>query len=190
MGTTAREKPSQLHRCAPKHERLFEDLARHLYAGVYNYLCWMSRDRALAEELTQETFVQAWQNIEGLRSESAAQAWLYRIARNRFLQHARRSQLPTVPLEDCLEHVAPAPAATQPDRAAERADLCRTVHEALQALPEAYREVIVLHNVEHLSLAHVAQVLDVPLGTVKSRRARAFNMLRCLLSSEVGHDEM
>jgi RNA polymerase sigma-70 factor (ECF subfamily) len=188
--STTREKLGRLHLRAPNHEQLFETLARQLYAGVYNYLCWMSRDRALAEELTQETFVQAWQNIEGLRSESAAQAWMYRIARNQFLQHARRLQLPTVPLDDCAEHMTPAPAATQPDRAAERADLCRAVNEAIHALPEAYREVIVLHNVEHLSLAHVAQVLDLPLGTVKSRRARAFNMLRCLLSSEVGHDEM
>jgi len=134
--------------------------------------------------------VQAWQNIDGLRSESAAQAWLYRIARNQFLQHARRAQLPTVPLDECIDRAAPARARIQPERAAERADLCQAVQEALQSLPEGYREVIVLHNVEHLSLAQVARVLELPVGTVKSRRARAFNMLRHQLASEVDHHEM
>jgi RNA polymerase sigma-70 factor (ECF subfamily) len=190
MSTTASDQPSAPSRNAARHERLFGHLAGRFYTGVYNYLCWMSRDRTLAEELTQETFVQAWQHIEALRSEKAGRAWLYRIARNQFLQQGRRPQLPTVALEDCAERALPAPVATQPDRAAEREDLCRAVQKAVEALPESHREVIVLHNMEQLSLAQVAKVLDLPVGTVKSRRARAFSVLRRVLASEVDQDEM
>ncbi len=190
MSTTARSKLRAPSRSATNRERLFETLARSFYAGVYNYLCWMSRDRSLAEELTQETFVQAWQHMEGLRSERAARAWLYRIARNEFLQQGRRPRLPSVALEDCAERSLGAPAAAQPDRAVERKDLCQAVQAAMDALPERYREVIVLHNMEHLSLGQVAQVLELPLGTVKSRRARAFTMLRQRLAPEVDHDGM
>lgn len=190
MNTTARGQLSAPSREAAKHEGFFETLARRFYAGVYNYLCWMSRDRSLAEELTQETFVQAWQHIDSLRSKSAAGPWLYRIARNQFLQQGRRPQLPTVALEDCTERALPAPVAAQPDRAAEREDLRRLVQKAVDALPESYREVIVLHNMEQLSLRQVAEVLDLPVGTVKSRRARAFSALRRVLASEVNQDDM
>jgi RNA polymerase sigma-70 factor (ECF subfamily) len=137
MGTTARDRLRMIRRTAAKQERVFDELARRFYAGVYNYLRWMSRDRTLAEELTQETFVQAWQNMDGLRSEKAARAWLYRIARNEFLQQGRRSQLPTVPLEDSVERSLPASATAQPHMAVEREDLHRAVQEALAALPEA-----------------------------------------------------
>ena len=66
----------------------------------------------------------------------------------------------------------------------EQEAFCRTVQEAVEALPDLYREVIVLHNLEGLPLPEVATVLDVPLGTVKSRRNRAFELLRTLLPRE------
>ena len=101
MSTTAREKVDVPSRGAAKHQRLFEDLARRFYAGVYNYLCCISRDTALAEDLTQETFMQVWRYLPELRNERAARPWIYRVARNQFLQHQRRSGVETVALDDC-----------------------------------------------------------------------------------------
>lgn len=187
MSTTASEKVDVPSRRATR-ERLYEDLARRFYAGVYNYLCWTSRDPALAEDLTQETFMCAWRSIGELRSRRAARVWIYRVARNQFLQHRRRSEVETVPLDDPTAADV-ASGALDSQAHLERTALREAVKRALRSLNEEQREVIILGNLEGLSLAQVAQVLDVPIGTVKSRRARAFAALRRLLA-EVRSDEV
>ncbi len=161
----------------------FERLARRHHAGVYSYLCWISRSHTLAEDLTQETFLKVWQHPPEARGEHAVRAWIYKIARNEYLQYRRRAGLTTVALEDSAADAImdPAPA---PQAILEQESFCRTVQDAVEALPELYREVIVLHNLEGLPLQQVATVLEVPLGTVKSRRNRAFEILRTLLPRE------
>jgi RNA polymerase sigma-70 factor (ECF subfamily) len=177
-------------RPAARQQALFESLARQHYAGVYNYLCWVSRDPGLAEDLTQETFMQVWQHLPDLRRSEAARAWIYRVARNQYLQHRRRAGLETVPLDNCDDTGRTPACDPGPQVALEREALRLGVRRAVDELPDLYREVIVLHNLEQLSLAQVAQVLGVPIGTVKSRRAKAFSALRGLLQQEVVGDEV
>ena len=181
MGTTARERAEAV-RCSAEGQGAFEAIARRFYAGVYNYLCWISRDRALAEDLTQETFMRIWEHPPELRHERALKAWVYRVARNEFLQHCRRAGLDTVPLGDCPEPTVLDPRSPAPEVHMAREALRQAVRRAVEKLPDHYREVIVLHNLEGLSLTQVAQVLEIPLGTVKSRRVRAFSLLRRLLA--------
>jgi RNA polymerase sigma-70 factor (ECF subfamily) len=189
MGTTARENVDVPSRVAAEHERLFEDIARRFYTGVYNYLRWMSRDDVLAEDLTQETFMQVWRHLGDMRDRNAARMWIYRIARNEFLQHRRRPHLDTVPMD--LHNVSDAPPTPIcPQDALERQALQAAVGDALARLGDAHREVIVLHNLEGLSLRQISHVLDVPIGTVKSRRAKAFHALRDLLGKEVRSDDL
>jgi len=180
MSSTTRES-AEATSAPAGNRRLFESLARRFYTRVYNYLCWISRDRHLAEDLTQETFMQIWQHPPEMRGHRALRAWVYRVARNQYLQHRRRAGLETVSLEDCREPEAAGPSDTESLLRLERDELRRLVQKALQELPDAYREVIVLHNLEGLSLAQVAHVLQAPVGTVKSRRAKAFRRLRELL---------
>jgi RNA polymerase sigma-70 factor (ECF subfamily) len=180
LGSAARERADAVTG-ARQRQALYERLARRHYAGVYNYLCWISRNTALAEDLTQETFVQIWRHLPEVRSEKAVRVWVYRVARNTYLQDRRRTGLDTVSLEDCGEAEPAGPPEAQPDLRVERDELRRLVQAAVADLPDAYREVIVLHNLEDLSLAQVGDVLQVPVGTVKSRRARAFRRLRELL---------
>jgi len=163
---------------------LYERLARGFYAGVHNYLCWLSQDVGLAEDLTQETFMQIWQHPPELRGERALRAWVFRVARNQYLQHHRRTRGRTVALDDCadVEHVDWA--SPDPQVRLEREDLREALRSLLERLPDIYREVIVLHNLEDLSLGQVAEVLEIPKGTVKSRRAKAFSMLRHLLQEQ------
>ena len=189
MGTTAREVAAGS--AAAKQQAVFERLARRFYAGVYNYLCWICRDAALAEDLTQETFMQIWQHPPELRNERALKAWVYRVARNEYLQHRRRAGLDTVVLEDSTDASRADGAAPNPQRQHERDAFRSAVRAAVGKLPDHYREVIVLHNLEGLSLAQIAEVLEIPEGTVKSRRAKAFSKLRHLLQEqEVGTDEL
>ena len=189
MGTTAREVTAG--NPAAKQQAVFERLARRFYAGVYNYLCWICRDAALAEDLTQETFMQIWQHPPELRNERALKAWVFRVARNEYLQHRRRAGIDTVVLQDCAEASRADATAPDPQLQLERDALRRAVRAAVDKLPDYYREVIVLHNLEGLSLGQIADVLEIPEGTVKSRRAKALSKLRHLLQEqEVGTDEL
>jgi RNA polymerase sigma-70 factor (ECF subfamily) len=148
---------------------------------VYNYLCWISRHRELAEDLTQETFMRVWDHMTDIRDRKAARSWVFQIARNQFLQHVRSSGTATTSLDDCGEAELPPAGGSDPALTLERETLGEAVRAAVDRLPDVCREVIVLHNLEHLSLAQTAEVLGVPIGTVKSRRARAFSALRQLL---------
>ena len=134
-------------------------------------------DAALADDLAQETFVQAWLHLNDFRGDARLATWLHRIALTRFLQHARRPQLP-VEWQGDGEDAADA---GHDPRAAE--GLGRDVERALQALTEIQRLAVV--HCFHLDLSHAeaAQVLGLPLGTLKSHLDRAKTRLRDLLQA-------
>ena len=135
-------------------------------------------DAALADDLAQETFVQAWLHLNDFRGDARLATWLHRIALTRFLQHVRRPRLPPewhAPEGGDVDEPGHDP------RAAEGLD--RDVERALQALTEIQRLAVV--HCFHLDLSHAeaAQVLGLPLGTLKSHLARARTRLRELLAA-------
>ena len=135
-------------------------------------------DAALADDLAQETFVQAWLHLNDFRGDSRLATWLHRIALSRFLQHVRRPQLP---LEWRDADAANADEPGHDPRPVE--GLGRDVERALQALTEVQRLAVV--HCFHLDLSHAeaAQVLGLPLGTLKSHLDRAKTRLRELLGA-------
>jgi RNA polymerase sigma factor (sigma-70 family) len=130
-------------------------------------------DAALADDLAQDTFVQAWLHLAEFRGEARFSTWLHRIAVTRFLQHARRPRLPEA---WCDPEADDAPDPGHDPRPAE--GLARDVERALLALSEAQRLAVV--HCFHLDLSHAeaAQVLGLPLGTLKSHLERAKARLR------------
>src|ERR1700754_1332040 len=154
----------------------FAHLVRSHQSRVRLQLRRLARgDPALADDLAQETFVQAWQHLAGFRGDARLATWLHRIALTRFLQHVRR---PGLLVEWCETVDAQAAAAHDP-RPTE--GLRRDVEQALAALTEMQR-LAILHCY-HLDLSHAeaAQVLGLPLGTLKSHLDRAKARLRELL---------
>jgi RNA polymerase sigma-70 factor (ECF subfamily) len=140
-------------------------------------------DAALADDLAQETFVQAWLHLRDFRGDARLATWLHRIALSRWLQHVRRPQLP---IEwhapgDQDEGDAGAHEPRHDPRAAE--GLARDVEHALLALSEIQRLAIV--HCFHLDLSHTeaAHVLGLPVGTLKSHLDRAKTRLRDLLGA-------
>lgn len=133
-------------------------------------------DAALADDLAQETFVQAWLHLNDFRGDARLATWLHRIALTRFLQHVRRPQLP---IEWHDPDVGTAGEPGHDPRAVE--GLGRDVERALQALSEIQRLAVV--HCFHLDLSHAeaAHVLGLPLGTLKSHLDRAKTRLRALL---------
>lgn len=152
----------------------FHELVLRREASVRDLLRRLSGDRALADDLAQQTFLQVWRTLRGLRQSAAFGGWLRRIAVNVWLQHVRRGSLREQALSDDIPSVEPVHAA----RTADRIDLER----ALARLKPRERLCVVLSYAEGLSHAEIAETAGLPLGTVKSHVARGGDKLRAWLS--------
>jgi len=166
----------------------FEDHALPLLPALYNVAVWLSRNPTDAEDLVQETFLKALRGFSSFEPGSNFKAWIFRILRNTYLTSrsglaARR----TVALEDELAEASEAGPALYPEAAIDRqtpeVNLLRlsdraALHAAMEALSPPLLEVILLCDVEEMKYKEIASVLDIPIGTVMSRIARARAALR------------
>jgi RNA polymerase sigma-70 factor (ECF subfamily) len=139
-----------------------------------------------AREVAHEAFIKAFRGIAGFKRESRFSSWLYQIALNLCRDRLRRRRSrKTVSLEDVAEAgallVEPRPGAQEQLL---RQDLARAVRRAIQALPEEQREVLILKEYEGLTFLEIAQALDAPVSTVKTRLYRGLGQLRLRLESE------
>lgn len=129
-------------------------LYKELRAPVFRFLLRMGCDAATAEELTQESFLQALLALPRFRGESGVRTWLFAIARNLYLKQMRQAKRP-VPIPDGLPSPAPDPQAEAEAR--QRRDW---LHAALAELPELQRTVLVLREYEELSFAEIGAIVE------------------------------
>lgn len=157
----------------------FQELAMPLFDSLYNFACWLTHDRAEAEDLVQETFVKALKGFGSFRQGTNFRAWIYRILRNTFL--TSRTSLKatmTVPLEEeTQEAILPVTSETPESILLDHANQ-QVIQDALEGLPVILREVVLLCDVEEMSYQEIADTLGIPIGTVMSRLARARQTLR------------
>lgn len=133
-----------------------------------------SRDDAL--EAAQQAFVSAWKNLSGFRRDSTFYSWLYRIAMNAAVTSLRRRRIETTSLEQLRDkgaNPADRSPAARPDHRLETQEHVQLVREALQAIGEEFRQPLVLREIDGLSYEEIADALDIPVGTVRSRIFRA-----------------
>lgn len=159
----------------------FEEVVRRRQGPTRALLRRLCRDHALADDLAQETFVQAWRALGTLRAPGAFGGWLKRIAVNAWLAHQRRAGAPLVDLDSVADHT-PAPDSPLAGRVAVERDL----DAALAQLTPAQRVCVVLTYAEGLSQTEVAEATGLPLGTVKSHISRGAAALRDHLSDYSG----
>lgn len=155
---------------------------RHLKT-VYNFVLRQSGEEAVAEDVTQETFIKAWKSLKKFDPKRRFLTWLLAIARNTFLDQLKKknpvafSELEredgSNPVADSLEDSAPLPS-----ELFERKDLAAQVERALSELPAGQREVVHLHYLGQLTFAEIGEISGEPLHTVKSRHFRAMAELR------------
>lgn len=154
--------------------RAYADVVNTLNGPVYRFLLRLTRDATAAEDLTQETFVALWEGLESYRGKSQFTTWVFGIAYRQHLRWRDKRLVATVPLEEHWdEAVLPGPSA-----AVEEADEQRRIRKAVYSLPDPYRESVALLYMEGLSYREAARVLEVPVGTVKSRMHGALTILR------------
>ena len=157
----------------------FEVLYRRYVRPVFGLALRRLGDRGRAEDATQETFASVWRAASSYRPERGPGApWLYAVARNAVVDRARaRSETPAEPTEEAADEPGP------PERA-EAGWVSWRVHRALGELPDHERSLIELAYWGGLSQSEIAQFLDIPLGTVKTRTRSALARLADLLEDE------
>ena len=145
----------------------------------------MCKNPADAEEAAQETFLAAWQGLRFFRGESSFSTWLYRLASKAcvdLLRKEGRHQAAAGPSLNDEEVVLEIPdEAPTPHALAEQAELKEQIEAGLAALPEEYREVLILREIHQQSYDEIAEILSLDLGTVKSRINRGRKRLRKFL---------
>jgi RNA polymerase sigma-70 factor (ECF subfamily) len=161
------------------------------YAQVtYNLIVRIVRDRAIADELLQETFWQVWQKASEFSGRGAPAAWLYRIARNKSLDHLRRQKARPQPLETLSSEETEgepwdrlATAQTDVEQATERQWDYEYLRHALAEIPGEQRVCLELAYFDGLSQSQIAQYIDIPLGTVKTRLRIGLQKLQRILQA-------
>ena len=174
------EEKDWILRCQQGDEAAFEALI-HLHEKKVYALCRrMCRNEDDALEAAQDTFLAVWRGIGGFRADAQFSTWLYRLATNACLDLLRREKKHggDLSLDDAEAPVDPPDPAPQPEEAAEREEARRLVREGLYALPDQYRQVLILRELEQLSYAEIAEAAQLDVGTVKSRISRARQALR------------
>jgi RNA polymerase sigma-70 factor (ECF subfamily) len=141
----------------------------------------MVRNTHRAEDLTQETFVTAWERIDTFQGRSTLATWVHRIAYSKLID-SQRTERRNASIRQM--HATSPVAANDPLQTAMADDEASRLHRALDELDAADRAVLVLHYVQGLSYREMAVVFDEPTGTVKWRTSRALNALRILLGEE------
>ena len=165
----------------------FEALLDRYEARVYRLALSHTGSVADAEDVTQEVFLGIYRNIAQFRGRSALSTWVYRVAVNHCLEFRRKRRAPSVSLEESGD-LASARWQDDPVESAVKSDVRQEVATALAGLSDAHREVVELHELHGLTYGECAEVLGVPVGTVKSRLSNAFARLRGVLRSPACED--
>ena len=155
----------------------FQTLAARHCEPLSRCAITLCRDRQLAEDIAQETLLEAWRSLARFDGRCRFSTWLYGILRHRFLKSRRRNHLPITELPSG-DLVSLPYSPSDPTRELQRADDATRVRQAVAALPSEHRDVIELRFFADASLDDIAAVLDIPLGTVKSRLHNGLEKLR------------
>lgn len=173
-------------------EAAYRELVRRYERPVFSLVLRMVRDRQLAEDLAQETFVKALNAIATYRPEYKFSSWIFKIANNAAIDHLRRREVNTLSLDgapnatsqDDIEATAlqVGDKTETPLAELESRELGSAIERAIGQLRPEYRSCILLRHVEGLAYEEIAQMLDLPLGTVKTYIHRARHELRGMLA--------
>ncbi len=147
------------------------------FERLYNFACWLTQDRHEAEDLVQETYAKALKGFSSFQPGTNFRAWIYKILRNAFL--TSRTGLKAAATIDVQDEDATLPTVKETPESLllQRSDWL-LVQQALEQLPVAHREVLLLCEVEEMSYQEIAATLAIPIGTVMSRLSRARRALR------------
>ena len=157
----------------------FSELVRRHQHIVYNVSYRFMREQALAEDMAQEAFLKAFRLLKGFRGECSFSTWMYRVTCSVCLTELnrckRRGEVELLPA-----HVGEAPSA-----ALETSDLPEHIRRCVALLPDHYAQIITLYYLKGVNYDEIAQVMEIPMGTLKTWMFRARKQLRSIVQKEV-----
>ena len=162
---------------ATARQRRFDQLVSVFHADMYRYAAWLSRDRAIAEDVVQESLLRAWKSLDALREEAAAKHWLLTIVRRENARYFERKRLETVDI-DSLTAAQSAELAEEPDPGVE------AMREAIFKLDNDYREPLVLQVLMGYSTNEIAELMGLKQGAVLTRLHRARHKLKAAMDED------
>jgi RNA polymerase sigma-70 factor (ECF subfamily) len=168
-------------------EAAFERLVERYYQRIDRLAQHVVGHPMTAEDITQEVFLRAYRALPRFRGEASLYSWLYRIAINLCLNYLRRQAHRVSTVEEPDDTALPA---LDPSSLLENQERERLVRKAIDALPAHYRVALILRDLEGLSYQEVADILGVPLGTVKSRLNFGKRLLRQALRALLADDAL
>jgi len=186
-----------VERLIVRDERAFNELVKTYERRVFALILRMLGNRAEAEEVAQEVFIQVFKAIGTFRGESKLSTWIYRIAVNLCKNRSKYLKVRHTGEQDELEAVAErvplgdarganVGQVERPDEALAGRQVEKVVQEAILELEDSFRECLVLRDVEELSYEEIGEITGLPAGTVKSRIHRARGQLKALVEKAMG----
>ena len=154
---------------------------RKIYGFIYRHV----GDREEARDLTQETFAKAYKNLGRLSDPGKFSSWLYKIALNECRMRFRRRRWDTVPLPDSVEATLEKADQPTPEQALASKERVQLLRQTLLKLPEEQKTVILMKEYQGLKFREIAEILDLPLSTVKSRMYLGLKTLRRLMEKRL-----
>lgn len=173
-------------------ERAFEEIVRRYQKPIVNFIARMVGNYDLALDLSQDVFVKAFVALRTYNEDFKFGSWIFKIASNTVIDHLRKggpaisSLDKPVATEDDEIQLDLASTALIPEEELEQTETRSILVRLIDQLPQAYRQMIVLRHVNELSYDEMAEITDLPLGTVKNRTFRAREMMRRMIEKLEG----
>ncbi len=171
-------------------ERAFRTLLEKYERAVFTICLRMVRNRELAADLAQDAFIKVFGMLDRYNESYAFSSWLFKITSNLCIDYLRKRKIDTLPMDSPIDgdrgeiqrqYEAPDP---DPETEMVRKQKMQMLKEAIDALPDHYRIMLILRHQEDLSYEEIAASLEIPLGTVKARIHRAREMLKTSLKDQ------
>lgn len=166
----------------------FESLMEKYLKPVYNFVYQLTKNQAVTDDLTQETFLKAWKNIKRFDKSKSFKTWIFSIAKNTTYDYfKKKKEIPFSFFEDedggnKLENVSEEK--NLPNEILYENDLKRGLESSLDKIPEKYKLILVMHYRDDFSLLEISQILKIPYNTAKSSHSRALKRLKEVVLSE------
>lgn len=162
----------------------FEALFNKYQGQIYRTAYAITHDAGAAEEVLQDCFYKTYLNIMNITGEGSLSPWLHRVAVNLSCNAIKKRRVRLEPIDEVAEGYFAADAHHSPEAMAEQSELRVKMRDAINSLPLKHRLVVTLHYLQDFSLPEIAYILDVPVGTVKSRLHHARKALRTQLETQ------
>ncbi len=165
-------------------QKAYEYLVKKHRPSVFHIINRMIRNDDISAELVQETFMKAFSSLASYRSEYRFSTWLYKIAANTSIDHLRKRRIKALSLDRPIEtkdgevEIEVPDYSFHPGLDLERKEKRFSIEEAITSLPEKYRQVIIYRHTDDKSYEEIADLLSIPVGTVKARIFRARELLK------------